>query len=315
METKPRILYLLKVLQERTDEEHPLTTSQLIEILNTEFGIYAHRTTISKDIAALVDFGVDIVTIHSTQSKYFVASRKFDAVESSKFITEKKSRALINKIHSLTSEGQVSKLKRNNYVAGRIKPDNEQIYYIVDTINDAINDGKKISFQYYDYTGLKKKVLKNKGEVYTLSPYHLVWCGDYYYVIGYSDKKNKVVTFRVDRIAANPKMLEADIVPQPDDFELADFTKEVFNMYDGQEVTVDLRCDNSLMKTMIDRFGEDVKTLAYDMTSFRLLTDVSVSPTFFGWVFGFGGKVQILAPEEVKEQYKQMILQANENIK
>ena len=239
METKPRILYLLKVLQERTDEEHPLTTSQLIEILNTEFGIYAHRTTISKDIAALVDFGVDIVTIHSTQSKYFVASRKFelpelklliDAVESSKFITEKKSRALINKIHSLTSEGQVSKLKRNNYVAGRIKPDNEQIYYIVDTINDAINDGKKISFQYYDYTGLKKKVLKNKGEVYTLSPYHLVWCGDYYYVIGYSDKKNKVVTFRVDRIAANPKMLEADIVPQPDDFELADFTKEVFNM-------------------------------------------------------------------------------------
>lgn len=158
-------------------------------------------------------------------------------------------------------------------------------------------------------------MLKNKGEVYTISPYHLVWCGDYYYVIGYSDKKNKVVTFRVDRIAANPKMLEADIVPQPDDFELADFTKEVFNMYDGQEVTVDLRCDNSLMKTMIDRFGEDVKTLAYDMTSFRLLTDISVSPTFFGWVFGFGGKVQILAPEEVKEQYKQMILQANENIK
>lgn len=236
---KPRILYLKRILEERTDEEHPLTTSQLIEILNTEFGIYAHRTTISKDIVALLDFGMDVVTIHSTQSKYFVASCKFelpelklliDAVESSKFITEKKSRALIDKINSLTSIGQVSKLKRNNYVAGRIKPDNEQIYYTVDTINDAINDGKKISFQYYDYTCLKKKVLKNKGEVYTLSPYHLVQCGDYYYVIGYSDKKNKVVTFRVDRIAANPQVLEADIVPQLDGFEFADFTKEVFNI-------------------------------------------------------------------------------------
>lgn len=323
MQTKPRILCLMKILLDRTDEEHPLTTSQLIQILKDEFDIYAHRTTISKDIVALVDFGIDIVTIHSTQSKYFVANRKFelpelklliDAVESSKFITEKKSRALIEKIHSLTSEGQVSKLKRNNYVAGRIKPDNEHIYYIVDTINDAINNGKKVSFQYYDYTGLKKKVLKNEGEVYTLSPYHLVWSGDYYYVIGYSDKKDKVVTFRVDRISASPKILDVDIVPQPNDFDLFSFTKEVFNMYDGQEVTVHLRCDNSLMKTMIDRFGENVETLAYDRTSFRLLTDISVSPTFFGWIFGFAGKVQILAPEEVKEKYKQMILQMNELI-
>lgn len=323
METKPRILYLQRILLERTDEEHPLTTSQLIEILNTEYGISAHRTTISKDIASLQEFGLDIVTIHSTQSKYFVGSRKFelpelklliDAVESSKFITKKKSDALIEKIHSLTSPGQVSKLKRNNYVADRIKPDNEQIYYIVDTINDAINEGRQISFQYYDYTGLKKKVLKNKGEVYVLSPYHLLWNGDYYYVIGYSEKKSKVVTFRVDRIAATPSVLQEAAVPTPKDFDLAEFTKEVFFMYDGNNVTVDLRCDNSLMKTMIDRFGEDVKTLAYDMTSFRLITEVSASQTFFGWVFGFGGKVQILAPAEVKEQYRQMIMKANESL-
>ncbi len=133
-----------------------------------------------------MEYRLDIVTIHSTQSKYFVASRKFelpelklliDAVESSKFITQKKSNALIEKIHTLTSPGQASKLKRNNYIADRIKPDNEQI-----------------SFQYYDYTGLKKKVLKNKGEVYKLSPYHLLWNGDYYYVIGYSEKKGKIVT-------------------------------------------------------------------------------------------------------------------------
>ena len=175
METKPRILYLKKILEERTDEEHPLSTTQLINILADEYGISAHRTSVAKDIAALQEFGIDIVVIHSTQSKYFVASRKFelpelklliDAVESSKFITTKKSDALIEKIHTMTSPGQVSKLKRNNYAVKRVKPDNEQIYYITDAINDAINAGKQISFQYYDYTGLKKKVLKNKGEVY-----------------------------------------------------------------------------------------------------------------------------------------------------
>ena len=319
METKPRILYLLRILEQYTDEEHPLTTKQLIDKLQDEYGISAHRTTLTKDIAALQEFGVDIVTVHSTQSKYFIGSRKFelpelklliDAVESSRFITAKKSESLIRKIHTLTSQGQVSKLRRNNYVGDRIKPDNEQIYYIVDTINDAINEGKQISFQYYDYSGLKKKVLKNKGEIYKLSPYKLIWSGDYYYVIGYSEKKGKVINFRVDRIAAAPTILSENAIPVPKDFDLENFTKEVFFMFSGDEVEVDLQCDNSLMKTMIDRFGENVKTLAYDMTSFRLITEVSVSPTFFGWVFGFDGKVKILGPQNVKEQYYKMISEA-----
>ena len=221
---------------------------------------------------------------------------------------------LIEKIHTMTSPGQVAKLKRNNYVVNRIKPDNEQIYYIIDAINDAINAGKQISFQYYDYTGLKKKVLKNKGEVYKLSPYKLLWCGDYYYVLGYSEKKSKVINFRVDRIASKPEILDKDIIPMPDDFDIENYTKEVFFMFSGEKVLVDLRCDNSLMKTMVDRFGEDVTTLAYDMTSFRVQTEVSASPTFFCWVFGFNGKVQILAPESVKEQYRQMIAQADEGM-
>lgn len=319
METKPRILYLLRILEQYTDEEHPLTTKQLIDKLQDEYGISAHRTTLTKDIAALQEFGVDIVTVHSTQSKYFIGSRKFelpelklliDAVVSSRFITAKKSESLIRKIHTLTSQGQVSKLRRNNYVVDRIKPDNEQIYYIVDTINDAINEGKQISFQYYDYSGLKKKVLKNKGEIYKLSPYKLIWSGDYYYVIGYSEKKGKVINFRVDRIAAAPTILSENAIPVPKDFDLENFTKEVFFMFSGDEVEVDLQCDNSLMKTMIDRFGENVKTLAYDMTSFRLITEVSVSPTFFGWVFGFDGKVKILGPKNVKEQYYKMISEA-----
>ena len=321
MEVKPRILYIKKILEERTDEEHTLSTNQILDILKNEYDISAHRVTLTKDIAALQEFGMYIVVIHSTQSKYFVASRQFelpelklliDTVESSRFITAKKSNALIEKIHTMTSEGQVAKLKRNNYVVNRIKPDNEQIYYIIDAINDAINTGKQISFQYYDYTGLKKKELKNKGEIYKLSPYKLLWSGDYYYVIGYSEKKEKVINFRVDRIAATPEILDKDVLPMPTDFDIENFTKEVFFMFSGEKVVVDLRCDNSLMKTMVDRFGEEVTTLAYDMTSFRIQTEVSASPTFFGWLFGFDGKVQILAPESLKEQYKNMLRKSME---
>ena len=235
-------------------------------------------------------------------------------------ITPSEGYLLDKTIHEVGADPKLYEVEHNltsNDVTEQVikgKPDNEQIYYIIDAINDAINAGKQISFQYYDYTGLKKKVLKNKGEVYKLSPYKLLWCGDYYYVLGYSEKKSKVINFRVDRIASKPEILDKDIIPMPDDFDIENYTKEVFFMFSGEKVLVDLRCDNSLMKTMVDRFGEDVTTLAYDMTSFRVQTEVSASPTFFGWVFGFNGKVQILAPESVKEQYRQMIAKADEDM-
>ncbi len=323
MESKARILYLLKILQERTDEEHPLTTNQLIDILDKEYRISSHRETLKSDITALQEFGIDVLSVRSKQTKYFIGSRQFelpelklliDAVEASKFITKKKSKALIEKIYTLTSKEQVSQLKRNNYVAGRIKPNNEKIYYIVNKINDAINQNKQISFTYFEYNLKKRKVLKNKGEVYKLSPYNLVWNGDYYYVVGFSEKKNKVVTFRVDRISKEPTILNENAISKPKDFNLEEFTKEVFFMFSGNEAVVELRCDNELMKTMIDRFGEDIETDIYDENSFKLITEISVSPTFFGWVFGFGGKVDILGPENVKEQYINMIKSAEKKL-
>ncbi len=318
METKPRIICLLKLLEKYTDEEHQLTTTELSNMLESEYGLTVHRVTFKRDIEALQEIGYDIVEIRSSQNKYFLGDRKFelpelklliDAVESSKFITSNKSKILIDKINDLASIYQVKKLKRNNYVVKNIKPDNEQIYYIVDAINDAINENRQISFRYYDFTGLKKKVLKNNGEVYTISPYHLTWNGDYYYVLGYSEKRGKVISFRVDRIATIPTILEKESYPQPNDFDLNEFTKTAFRMFEGDVVEVDLRCDNSLMKTIIDKFGEDVTTLAYDMNSFRVITDVAASPTFYGWVFGFSGKIQILGPENVKEEYKKMVME------
>lgn len=314
---KPRVLCLLKLLEKYTDEEHQLTTSELSSLLEKEYGLTVHRITFKKDIEALQAMGYDIVETRSSQNKYFLGTRDFelpelklliDAVEASKFITERKCDVLINKLYKLTSIHQINKLKRDNYIVKKVKPNNEEVYYIADTINDTITKRKRISFQYYDYAGLKKKVLRNNGEIYTISPYHLVWNGDYYYVVGYSKKHEKIVSFRVDRIASVPTILEYDYVDKPSDFDLNEFLKTVFHMFDGEVKEVDLRCDNSLMKTIVDKFGEEVTTLAYDMKSFRVITEVAISPTFFGWVFGFEGKIEILGPKEVKDEYKERII-------
>ena len=314
--SKERLLYIYKVLYEQTDENNPLSTSQIIDCIEKEYGIDSHRTTIAKDIDILKKFGVDIVKISSTQNKYFIASRKFeipelklliDAVESSKFITQKKSEELVAKLASMTSKNQADKLKRNLNTPDRIKPGNEQIYYIVDTVNEAINQRKKISFQYYEYSADKKKKLKNDGMDYIFSPYTLVWNGDYYYMVGFSDKHQKIASFRVDRIAATPDILSEKIVPKPRNFNIAKFTKSVFKMYDSEHVIAELRCDNSLMKVIIDHFGEDVRTSEYNNTEFIAKAEVSASPTFFGWIFGFGGKIQIISPQSLKNQYRDMV--------
>lgn len=322
-ESKARVLYLLEILKQHSDDEHPISTVELIKILQEKYGVKAHRTTISNDISVLVQCGIDIVTINTTQNKYFIGSRLFeipelklliDAVESSKLITEKKSEELVAKLSSLTSKNQAEKLKRNLCIAGRIKPGNEQVYYIVDAINNAINARKKISFQYFEYAVNKQKVLKNNGANYIFSPYTLVWNGDYYYVVGYSEKHQKIGTFRVDRIVKAPVILFDEAEPISEDFNIAEFTKSVFQMYDSEHVTVELKCDNSLMKNIMDRFGEDVITTPYSITEFKATVEVSASPTFYGWLFGFGGKIQILSPESIKESYKEIVRTTLETI-
>ncbi|MEG1726265.1 MAG: WYL domain-containing protein, partial [Anaerovoracaceae bacterium] len=310
--------YLYKILNELSDEAHPISTVELIKLLNDRYGVQAHRVTISKDIGVLEQCGADIVTINTTQNKYFIGSRLFelpelklliDAVESSKFITEKKSEELVKKLSSLASVNQAERLKRNLCTANRIKPGNEMIYYIVDAINEAINKKKKISFQYFEYDAKKEQKLKNDGKKYLFSPYTLAWNGDYYYMVGFSDKHNKIGAFRVDRIKSQPDIMDDDATLPPADFNIVDFTKSVFDMYDSEHIVVELRCDNSLMKTMIDRFGKDVSTKPYSISEFKATVEVSASPTFYGWVFGFGGKIEILSPKNVRETYKEQVMQ------
>ena len=313
---KLRPLYIGKILFELTDEDHYLSTTEIIQILKDKYGIEGYRTTVSSDIDLLIEFGMEIELIKSSSNQYHLISREFDmpelkllidAVESSKFITEKKSEELVAKLGKLTSQPQAEAIKRNLVPEGRIKSGNEYIYYIVDAINDAINSQRKISFQYFQYNVRKQQKPRHGGEEYKFSPYHLVWNGDYYYVIGYSDKHGDIGSFRVDRICKSPKVLSEKAVPIPEDFDLNEYINTSFRMYNSEHRRVELICDNSVIDAIIDKFGEDVPTYAYDLQSFKIEVNIAVNHVFYSWVFGFGGRVKIHSPEEVKKEYADMV--------
>ena len=311
-----RLFYLYRLLEQHTDEDHPLTTNQLRDLMEKEHGIAMHRTTVYNDIALLEKAGVYIHCYRARANQYYLESRRFelselklliDAVESSRFMTESQSKSLTDKLITLTSDTNAGKLKRNLHVPGRVKAENKQIFYIVDAINEAINAGKRISFQYIDYNSRKKEVLRNKGNAYTVSPYSLIWNGDYYYLVGYYHEKDDIRTFRVDRIKAQPEILEESADPVPEDFDITRYTREVFRMYDTEEaIPVTLVCENEVMKGVLDAFGMDIKVKRAEKGHFQTTVMACTSPTFYGWLFQWGGKVRITAPEEAVHEYQNM---------
>lgn len=322
-EAKLRPLCLAKILYEKTDEEHFLTTAQLMRILEEQHGIKSHRQTIKGDIELLRQFGMEIEEVKSTQNRYNLYGRRFDvaelkllidAVESSKFITAKKSKELVEKLSVLAGEYASTKLKRNVSCEGRVKSGNERIYLIVDAVNEAINSNKKISFEYFQYDALKQHKLKRNGEPYTITPLHLVWNGDYYYMVGVYDYKQRIGNFRMDRIAKRPNILDEDGTPPPEGFDINEYINTTFRMFNSDRAEVELICDNDVMDSIIDRFGEDVATYVNDTTSFRAVVDIAVSNVFYSWVFGFGGKVKIKAPESVRAKYAHMVQTAANQI-
>ncbi len=326
MEANPklRMLYILKILYEYSDEEHSISTAKIIKMLSENYGITAHRVTVTKDIELLKEFGIDIETIHSTQNKYFIASRIFelaelklltDAILSSKVITEKKSKALSEKISGLASIHDSEKLKRSLYIDGQIKLTNEQVYYITDALNVAINSGKKVTFQYFEYDNRKNKIPKHDGRLYKFSPYTLVWNGDHYYVVGFEENHKDICTFRVDRIAGVPEITDERAVPLPEGIDLSSYLNTMLSMYNCQRYLVTMRCDKSMMNAVIDNFGINVKTQVLGEDEFKVEAEVATSPVFYRWVFGFGGKVKILSPKSVREEYAKMVREAMENLK
>ncbi|MBQ9010866.1 MAG: WYL domain-containing protein [Clostridia bacterium] len=319
-QTKLRLLYLYQHLMQCTDAEHRLSTPQLIEILRSQYGIEVNRNTLADDFRMLEQAGIQIGVVHSQQNQYYYDGNLFDpaelkimidAISSSRFITEKKSRELIDKILTLTTDEQASRMRRHIQVEGRIKSENECGYHVVDLINEAIERGCKIRFQYADYSPKKRKVVRHNGQYYVVSPYALIWDGDYYYVIGYSEMRGKVQSFRTDRFYRIPKLMEEDSVPRPYGFDLKTYTRETFRMFGTESVeTVTLLCENSVMNALIDYFGMQVPVSIVDEDHFRTILRVCPSPTFFRWVFGWNGKMRILGPDRVCEKYREMARRA-----
>ena len=312
---KRRLLLLQKYFIEKTDEQHQTDTFALMQFLENQ-KIPTNRKTLRADIKTLMDFGMDIVVVPSKPNKYFLGERDFelpelkllvDAVASSRFITEKKSKALIQKLSKMASISQQEELKRNIYPSSRAKSTNETSFYVVDTINEAINNHKKIAFRYFEYDVDKKKVFRHRGEFYEMSPYALIWNEDFYYVLGYSEYHERVVTFRVDRIR-DAIVLEERAKPKPKGFKVEDYAKKTFEMYDGEEEIVRLLCDADLMKYVVDRFGEGVKAARSEDNpdSFIATIQIALSPTFYAWVFQFGRGIKILSPKNAVEDLNEM---------
>lgn len=316
---KLRPLFVLKILYEYTDDEHFVTIAQVLQILHDDYNIESYRKTVKEDIDLLMDAGYDIEFVKSSQNKYHIISRDFDvaelkmlidAVASSKFISKTKSRELTEKLSKLAGPYSSKELTRNIDVERRIKGDTTKLFLVVDTINTAINQKKKIAFKYFSFNIKKEKKAKHNGEIYRFSPYRLVWNGDYYYVVGFSEKYQDVGSFRIDRICDVPTILEEETTPIPKEFDINVFLNSMFRMYNGERVTVELICHNSVIDTILDKFGESITIFAYDMDNFKVIVNAAISHVFFSWIFGFGGKVKINGPKNVKDAYAKMVREA-----
>jgi len=307
---KLKLLYLMRILLTQTDESHMLTVGDIISKL-AEYGVSAERKTVYDDIDALRQYGLDIVKDKSKSFGYYIAGRDFelpelkllaDAVQSSKFITQRKSLELIKKLEGLASVYDAGKLRRQVYILDRVKSMNESIYYSVDTLHEAITEGKKISFRYFDYNIQKKRVFRRGGEPYIVSPVSLSWNEENYYLIAVSDDREGLSHFRVDRMNAVTKLEEKRSAVGG--FNIADYSKKVFGMFGGKETDVRLRVSNQLVGSVIDHFGKDIVMSADGDNHFTVCVRVALSPVFYGWLFQFGELCEVVSPQSLKDDLK-----------
>jgi len=306
---KLKLLYLKEYLENASDENHPLSTQQLIDYLAAH-NINAERKSIYNDIECLQDFGLDIIHKPGRNGGYYLASREFelpelkllvDAVQSYKFLTSKKSMQLIEKLSHMASIHEAGSLKRQVVVSGRVKTMNESIYYNVDAIHEAIANNSKISFRYTEW-GVDGQRHTRPG-LYEASPYALIWDDENYYLVAHTERHG-ITHYRVDKMAqiqiTNKKRY---ITAETKSINAANYGRNVFGMFGGKTTSVRMRFDNSLVGVVIDRFGADTILIPDGPNHFIITMDICVSPLFLGWLAGFGDHVQILSPQSVIDAY------------
>ncbi|HJC24483.1 MAG TPA: WYL domain-containing protein [Candidatus Eisenbergiella merdavium] len=311
---KFKLYRLAQIMLENTDDEHYITMPEIMDGLG-RYEITADRKSIYTDLRDLEALGIEVEGEPvGNRYHYHVVNRPFelpelkllvDAIQSSRFITERKSNALIRKLERLVSRYDAQKLQRQVYVSGRIKTMNESIYYIVDTIHNAISENRKIRFQYFQWNVKKEMELRHGGVWYHISPWGLSWDNENYYLIGFDSGAGRIKHYRVD------KMLRIRISEEEregkehfEKLDMADYSKKSFGMFGGEEQTVRLLVDDSLAGVIIDRFGKDVMLIPAEEGRFTVNVEVHVSGQFLGWIFSLGEKVRILSPDGVAEQMR-----------
>lgn len=311
---KLKLLYLMRIFCEYTDEKHAMTVAELSDAL-AAYEISAERKSLYDDMELLRVFGMDIRVKRDRSVKYYLGSRNLetaelkllvDAVKSSKFITQKQSDALIKKLEKMLSKYEASILRRQLVVTNRLKTENEDVFINVDLIHKAIAENRKIRFRYYVWNADKRRVFRRDGAFYSISPFALCWDNENYYMVGYDSDADIIKHFRVDR------MLELSLSKDKREgesaferFDMASHSKQLFGMYDGELCAVGFECDKSISDNIIDRFGTDIM-MSNKGDRFTFTARVMVSPSFYAWVLGFGSKMKIVYPDRVAEHVREL---------
>ncbi len=315
-QVKLRILYIMKILLEKTDEKHTMSASDIDKELR-RYGMSIDRKTVYNDIETLKAFGMDILQARGANNGYYIGRRDFelpelkllvDAVQASKFISRRKSEELIGKLEGLAGEHDARKLQRNVFIYNRPKTGNETVYYNVDQIHTAIMENRQIQYQYAKWTMQKELKPRKKGAVYTVSPWALTWDDANYYLIAYDEDADCIKHYRVDKMQQICVTRKERIGKERfQDFDLVEFSKKTFSMYGGHDEEVTLQCDRDMIGVILDRFGTDVMIIPAGDRQFRVRILAAVSPQFFGWVTGIGSKLCIVAPECVRREYREYL--------
>ena len=319
---KLKLLYLMQYLMQNSDEAHPVGIAQMVEMLAAH-GILAERKSLYGDLEGLREFGLDVVQARGKTVGYYIGTRDFelpelkllvDSVQSSKFITQRKTLSLIRKIENLASVHDAVLLQRQVYVRNRVKSMNESVYYNVDEISSAITADKKIRFLYFEYTVKKERRYRHDGAFYEVSPYALMWDDENYYMLAYDAETRTIRHYRVDKMA-QISSLESfrDGKEEFKKVDMSAYSKKVFGMFAGEAESVRMRFSNHLAGAVIDRFGRDVMLIREDDGHFSVSVEAVVSPQFYAWVYGFGTEAEILSPSKVREGMAEMARAVLEN--
>ena len=310
---KRKLPILAKILLERSDEEHPISRQEMQEELE-RWGLGAERKSIYDDMEQLRGLGLDVQSRRGKGGGWFIGERDFqlaelkllvDAVQSSRFLTKRKSDALIHKLEGLTSVHQARQLQRQVYVDRRIKTMNESIFYNVDRLHGAIAAGRVITFRYFEYNAARERVYRRDGTRYRLTPYGLIWDSENYYLAGWDELRKELRHYRVD------KMTDITVTGMKgtpmEDWTPEGYARRHFGMYAGKPCQLRLRFRNSLAGVFIDRFGQDVSLVPDGEGHFTASPEVVVSPPLWGWLFGLGDGVEVLSPDWAVDELKERL--------